>query len=231
MRRTGCALAAWLLRDGDADGSVVGDDVLDWLAEAAAVPEPDALAAARPWDPVWTRAALTWHAVASARTAVPGDPGAQLWWLRTTEPADFEAAAAASAWSPSDLLLAIGAEPLPGMAAVRTLVGAADSADLQRLAGKVIDDNGDGVAVACAAVRHIEPRDWLHQRYLHTHQSSYVPLWDQVLSGVEPEAVHPDFAARLLALRCLACWPVSHILGPATCWPPKNIAAHRRWPG
>lgn len=197
------SLAAWLLPDGDAEGSVVGDDVLDWLAEAAAVPEPDALAAARPWDPVWTRAALRGMRSRRRGPQYPGDPGAQLWWLRMTEPADFEAAAAASAWSPSDLLLAIGAEPLPGMAAVRTLVGAADSADLHRLAGKVIDDNGDGVAVACAAVRHIEPRDWLHQRYLHTHQSSYVPLWDQVLAGVEPEAVHPDFAARLLAFALL----------------------------
>ncbi|KHO20319.1 hypothetical protein QQ44_27720 [Mycolicibacterium setense] len=197
------SLATWLLRDGDAEGSAVGDDVLDWLAEAAAVPEPDELAGAQPWDPVWTRAAL--RAMRSRRRGAlhPGDPGAQLWWLRMTDPANFEAAAAASAWKPSDLLLAIGAEPLPGMAAVRTLVGAADSAELHRLAGKVIDDNGDGAAVACAAVRHIEPRDWLHKRYLHTHQSSYVPLWDQVLAAVQPDAVHQDFSARLLAFALL----------------------------
>ncbi|MUL82873.1 MULTISPECIES: hypothetical protein [unclassified Mycolicibacterium] len=197
------SLGALLLRDGDAEGSTIGDDVLDWLAEAVPVPEPAELAGSQPWDSVWIRAAL--RGLRSRRRGAlhPGDPGAELWWLRTTEPGHFEAAAAASIWKPSDLLLAIGTEPLPGMAALRTLVGAADSAAMQQLAGKVIDDSGDSVAVACAAVRHIEPRDWLHQRYLHTHQGSYVPLWDQALAGLEPESVHPDFSVRLLAFALL----------------------------
>lgn len=199
------SLAVWLLRDGDADGSAIGDDVLDWLAEAGPVPDPAELARAQPWDPVWIRAALRGLRSRRRGSRDPGDAGAQLWWLRMTDPEKFEAAAAASVWNPSDLLLAVGAGPLPGRAAVRTLVGAADSAALRQLAAKVIDDNedGDGVAVACAAVRHMEPGDWLHQRYLHTHQSLYAPLWDQALAEVEPESVHPDFSVRLVTFALL----------------------------
>lgn len=197
------SLGTWLLRDGDAAAGAIDDELLDWLADAAAVPEPAELAEAQPWDPVWIRAALRGLRSQRRGPQLAGDLGAQLWWLRTTEPGHFAAAAAASVWNPSDLLLAIGAEPLPRMAALRTLVGAADSDALRRLAGKVIEDNGDNVAVACAAVRHIEPRDWLHERFLHTHQSSYVPLWDQVLTGLEPGSVHPDFSVRLLAFALL----------------------------
>ncbi|WP_208301212.1 hypothetical protein [Mycobacterium sp. DL440] len=199
------SLGVWLLGEGDTDGSAIGDDLLDWLAEAGPVPEPAELARAQPWDAVWIRAALRGLRSRRRGARQPGDAGAQLWWLRVTDPENFEAAASASVWNPSDLLLAVGAAPLPGRAAVRTLVGAADSAVLQQLAGKVIDDNddGDGVVVACAAVRHIEPRDWLQQRYLHTHQGSYAPLWDQVLAEVEPESVHKDFSVRLLAFALL----------------------------
>lgn len=199
------SLGGWLLHEGDADGSAMSDDVLDWLAEAGPVPGPAELAGAQPWDSVWIRAALRGIRARRLGARHPGDAGAQLWWLRTTDPENFQTAATASIWNPSDLLLAVGAEPLPGRAAVRTLVGAEDSAALQQLAGKVIDDSddGDGVVVACAAVRHIEARNWLHQRYVHTHQSSYVPLWDQVLTALEPESVHPDFAVRLLAFGLL----------------------------
>ncbi|WP_135451362.1 hypothetical protein [Mycobacterium sp. DL99] len=197
------SLAAWLLHEGDAEGSAIGDDVLDWLADAAPLPEREELAGARPWDPVWIRAALRGLRSQRRGPQRTGDLGAQLWWLRTTAPGHFAAVAAASVWDPADLLLAIGTEPLPRMAALRTLVGAADSVALHLLAGKVIEDNGDNVAVACAAVRHIEPGEWLHQRYLHTHQSSYVPLWDQVLAGLEPGSVHPDFSVRLLAFALL----------------------------
>lgn len=197
------SLATWLLRDGDAAGSAIDDDVLDWLAEAAPVPAPAELAAAQPWDSVWIRAALRGLRSQRRGPQIEGDLGAQLWWLRTTEPGHFAAAATASVWNPSDLLLAIGAEPLPRMAALRTLVGAADSEALHHLASKVIEDNGDNVAVACAAVRHIEPREWLDQGYLHTHQSSYVPLWDEVLAGLGPGSVHRDFSVRLLAFALL----------------------------
>ncbi|MBU9762259.1 hypothetical protein FR943_00100 [Mycobacterium sp. TNTM28] len=195
------SLAALLLHDTDPEGSGIEDEILDWLAEAAPVPGHAELAAAQPGDAVWIRAAL--RGLRSRRRGADA-PGAQLWWLRTTEPARFEAAASAAVWNPPDLLLAAGTGPLPGLAALRTLVGAADSADLHQLAGKVIDDNGDSMAVACAAVRRIEPVDWLHQRYLHTHQSSYVPIWDQALAWLEPESVHPDFSVRLLSFALLA---------------------------
>lgn len=52
-------------------------------------------------------------------------------------------------------------------------------------------------------VRTIEPTVWLQQRYVETHQHAYVPLWDEVLSVVDPADVHPDFSTRLLAFALL----------------------------
>jgi hypothetical protein len=197
-------LGAALLRDGDADGSAIDDDLLDWLADAAPLPSAEELTRAAPWDRTWTVAAL--RGVRARRRGIGGtgtDAGAHLWWLRMTGPTDFEQTATASAWNPADLLLAVGSDPLPGAAAVRTLVAAADSAALNRLAARVIDQNGDSLAVACAAVRTIEPAVWLQQRYVETHQHAYVPMWDEVLSVVGPGDVHPDFSTRLLAFALL----------------------------
>jgi len=197
-------LGAVLLNDGDANGTAIDDGLLDWLADTAPLPPPDELAQATPWDRTWTIAAL--RGVRARRRGTGGagqDAGALLWWLRATGSADFEETATASAWNPEDLLLAIGADPLPGATAVRTLVAAADSPALNRLAAKVIDENGDTLAVACAAVRTIEPTVWLQQRYVETHQHAYVPLWDEVLSVVDPADVHPDFSTRLLAFALL----------------------------
>ncbi|ULN47875.1 hypothetical protein MI170_00335 [Mycolicibacterium goodii] len=195
-------LGAVLLRD--ADGTVVDDDLLDWLADTAPAPPPGELAHATPWDRTWTIAALRGERARRRGAAgAAADAGAHLWWLRMTGSADFEQTATASAWNPEDLLLAVGADPLPGAAAVRTLVAAADSPALKRLAAKVIDENGDSLAVACAAVRTIEPTTWLQQRYVETHQHAYVPLWDEVLNVVDPAEVHPDFSTRLLAFALL----------------------------
>ena len=209
------SLGAALLRDVDVDARVVDDDVLQWLAEGVVVPDPDRLAGAAPGDLVWASAALRGLRSRRLGAEYPGDPGAELWWLRMTEPGQYEDAAAATVWNPTDLLLAAGAAPLPGMAALRTVVGAEDSAALHRLAGKLIDDNGTSAVVACAAVRHIEPGEWLQRQYLHTHQGSYAPLWDQVLAAVEPETVHPDFAVRLLAFALLGVLTGQPY--PATC--------------
>ncbi|AKS31685.1 hypothetical protein [Mycolicibacterium goodii] len=195
-------LGAVLLRDPES--TAIDDDLLDWLAETAPLPAPEELAQATPWDPMWTISALRGERARRRGIGNAGaDAGALLWWLRVTAAPDFEQVATASAWNPQDLLLAIGADPLPGAAAVRTLVAAADSAALNRLAAKVIDENGDSLAVACAAVRTIEPGTWLQQRYVETHQHAYVPLWDEVLGVIDPAHVHPDFSTRLLALALL----------------------------
>lgn len=195
-------LGAVLLRDAEA--TVVDDDLLDWLAEAAPLPSPEQLAHAAPWDRTWTVAALRGERARRRGTGGAGpDAGALLWWLRVTGSADFEQTATASAWNPGDVLVAIGPDQLPGAAAVRTLVAAADSAALNQLAAKVIDENGDSLAVACAAVRTIEPAMWLQQRYVETHQHAYVPLWDEVLGVIDPVDVHPDFSTRLLAFALL----------------------------
>ncbi|MHC9292543.1 hypothetical protein ACRCUN_08735 [Mycobacterium sp. LTG2003] len=197
------ALSAALLREGDVEGSGISGELLDWLAESARLPQRESLAQAAPWDSVWTRAALRGLRTRRRGPAEAGDPGAHLWWLRVSGSGQFEQTAAAQVWDPADLLLAAGTEPLPGAATLRTLVGAPDSAALDELAGKVIDANGDSFAVACAAVRHIGPREWLQQRYVETHQHAYAQLWDEVLARVEPSGVHADFAVRLLGFALL----------------------------
>lgn len=197
------ALGAALLRGSDVDGSGIDDDLLDWLADSARLPQPDNLTQAVPWDPVWTRAALRGVRARRRGPVEPGDAGAHLWWLRVNGSGQFEQTAGGGVWDPAALLLAAGSDPLPGTAVVRTLVGAPDSPALHQLAGKVIDENGDSVAVACAAVRHIEPQEWLQQRYVESHQRAYNPLWDQVLTGIESGGVHPDFAVRLMTFALL----------------------------
>lgn len=83
------------------------------------------------------------------------------------------------------------------------MLGAPDSQALGDLANKVIDDNGDSLVVACAAVRAIEPRAWMQQRYVETHQSAYGPLWEQSMLSVEPGVVHRDFEVRVLTFGVL----------------------------
>ncbi|MGV0743550.1 GAP1-N2 domain-containing protein [Mycolicibacterium sp. XJ870] len=199
---TRLTLGAALLQD-DIDGIGIDDDLLDWLADAAPLPSLAQLSQALPWDSVWTSAALRGVRTRRRGPVETGDPGAHLWWLRVTGSDEFEPTASSAAWDPADLLLAAGSHPVSGPAAVRTLVGAPDSPAMEQLAGKVIDENGDGLAVACAAVRHIGPQTWLQQRYVETHQGAYSPLWDQVLTGIEPDGVHPDFATRILTFALL----------------------------
>lgn len=198
------AIGAALLRaGGDVEGTAISDNLLDWLADATPLPGADELAHASPWDQTWIRAALRGIRAGRRGSVEPGDSGAQLWWLRATASPHFEQAVAESVWDPADLLLALGADPITGAGTVRTLVGAPDSPALTELAGRVIDGNGDSTAVACAAVRYIEPQMWMHQRYVETHQSAYLPFWEQVLGNTEPSAVHHDFAVRMLTFALL----------------------------
>ncbi|MGV9797679.1 GAP1-N2 domain-containing protein [Mycobacterium sp. NPDC003449] len=205
-------LGAALLR-GDTEGRHIGDDLLDWLVADTPQAQSAALAQALPWDPVWTGAALRGVRTGRRGPLDAGDRGAQLWWVRMSGAERFEGFAAAQVWDPVDLLLAAGDGTLPGTSALRTLIGAPDSAAMSQLAAKVIDGNGDSSAVACAAVRHIEPWDWMLQRYVQTHQPAYIPFWDDALAAVEPGGVHADFAVRLLTfglLGVLAGQPYPH---------------------
>ncbi|WP_135451351.1 hypothetical protein [Mycobacterium sp. DL99] len=198
------ALATTVLQSsGDVEGKAISDSLLDWFADATPLPGADELAGAQPWDRTWIRAAM--HGLRTTRRGLarPGDAGAWLWWLRATGSPDFEDTVAASVWDPADLQLAFGTEPVPGPAAIRTLLGAPDSAALTDLAGKVIDGNGDAGAVACAAVRHVDPWAWMQQRYVETHHSAYGPLWEKAMLTVERGLVHHDFEARLLTFAVL----------------------------
>jgi hypothetical protein len=89
---------------------------------------------------------------------------------------------------------------LPARELVRTLVGAPDSPAIVDLATRVLTENNDDTAVACAAVRLYEPDDWIRHGYVRTHQPPYTPHWDDAVEMADPDAVHHDFARRLLVL-------------------------------
>ncbi|MBP3082284.1 GAP1-N2 domain-containing protein [Mycolicibacterium fortuitum] len=198
-------LAAALLRTsaGDVAAGVIGDGLLDWLAEGVEMPTAAELSQARPWDSGWTRAAVRGVRAVRRGPYAPGDRVAELWWLGVSGSPRFVQIAGDSVWDPADLLAVVGDGALPGAAAFRTLLGAPDSPDLDRLAAKVIDGNDDSAAVAQAAVRHITPQQWMQQRYVDTHQRAYLPFWEQALATARPGDVHRDFSAGLLTLAVL----------------------------
>lgn len=174
---TRLALATPLLRrivDTAPDIPPLDAELLEWLAADMTAPGPDEVSRAEPWDPVWTRAAL--------RALQPdhGDPWLRLWWLR------------------------VSGSPSYADAAVRTLVSASPSAELDRFAWEVLGDNGDDTAVACAAVRVLPPRAWVEQGYAATHQAAYTPLWERAVELAGRAEVHWDFAARLVAFAVIA---------------------------
>ncbi|MUM27137.1 hypothetical protein [Mycolicibacterium sp. CBMA 295] len=198
-------LAAALLRTsaGDVAAGTIGDGLLDWLADGVDIPTATELSRAQPWDSGWTRAAVRGVRAARRGPSAPGDRVAELWWLGVSGSPQFVQVAADSVWDPADLLAVVGDGALPGAAAVRTLLGAPDSPELDRLADKVIDGNDDSAAVAHAAVRHITPQQWMQQRYVDTHQRAYLPFWEQALATARPGDLHRDFSAGLLAFAVL----------------------------
>ena len=200
---TRLALATALLRDGG-DSPAVNGEVLDWLAEGFRAPEPHDLREARPWDPVWTTAALRGVRTVQRGAVDDADRWASLWWLRVSGSERFEEVAGDSVWHPDELLAAVGDSALPGTAAVRTLVGAPPSAALDRLAQTVLRANNDDVAVACAAVRIFDPRGWIEQGYAASHQCAYAPLWERALEAAGTDAVGRDFAVRLVTFAAIA---------------------------
>jgi hypothetical protein len=141
---------------------------------------------------------------ARAEQAGPTEDGwVLLWWLRIRGSPRFEQLAAAQMWDPAALLVAAGGAP-PGRSALPTLIGAPDSAALIELASAVMTTRADDAAVACAAVRLLEPRVWVEKGHTETYLASCSPHWDVALAAVGPDRVHPDFAVRLLTLAALA---------------------------
>ncbi|WP_454792038.1 GAP1-N2 domain-containing protein [Mycolicibacterium lutetiense] len=198
-------LAAALLRTsgGDVAAGAIDDGLLDWLAEGVDFPTAAELSRVRPWDSGWTRAAVRGVRAVRRGPSAPGDRVAELWWLGVSGSPRFVQVAGDSVWDPADLLAVVGDGALPGAAAVRTLLGAPDSPELDRLATKVIDGNDDSAAVAHSAVRHITPQQWMQQRYVDTHQRAYLPFWEKALATARPGEVHRDFSAGLLTFAVL----------------------------
>lgn len=194
-------VAAALLGRADQAPPRVADEVLDWLAHRQTAPTVDELAEAQPGDHAWTRAVLCALRVLQLGSETPRDRQAARWWLgvqglsSSDLPDDDEAPR-----EPAELSTPDGDSELAGREVVRALVGAPDSSAIVDLATRVVKESNDDTAVACAAVRLCEPDDWIRQGYVHTHQPSYTAHWDDAVDMADPDAVHRDFARRLLVL-------------------------------
>ncbi|TFV55216.1 hypothetical protein E4P42_23510 [Mycobacterium sp. PS03-16] len=199
---TRLALGAMLLRDRGED--LPGGDVLDWLADGITAPAPDELWRAEPWGAAWTRAALRGARAVTGGADDPADRWAALWWLRVSGSPRFADVAAGSVWRPEELLVAVGDSPVPGAAALRTLVCGAASPAMDRLAQHVLAANNDDVTVACAAVRVLDPRTWIEQGYADSHRQAYTPLWQQALNTVGAQVANHRFAGRLVTFAAIA---------------------------
>ncbi len=202
---TRLALAAESLKvSGQRDGfTELSDEVLDWLADGITAPAPSELAQARPWNATWTRAVLRGARAQHLGAAEAADRCVWLWWLRICRSPRFEQVVAAGVWEPFELLAAAGGPP-PGLSVLPTLLGAPDSAALAELASAVLEANADDTAVACAAVRLLEPRIWLEKGQIESYLAAYSPHVDAALRVLGSDRLHPDFAVRLLTLAVVA---------------------------
>jgi len=68
----------------------------------------------------------------------------------------------------------------------------------------VLEANAEDTAVACAAVRLLEPRIWVQRGHIETFLATYSPHVDAALAVLGPDRLHPDFMVRLLALAVVA---------------------------
>jgi hypothetical protein len=180
----------------------VADDVLNWLAHGVTAPMADELSEARPGDHTWTRAVLCALRALHLGSETPRDRRAARWCLgiQGVSPSDLPDDGAAPPREPTELLETDGDGELPARELVRTLAGSPDSPAIVDLATRVLTENNDDTAVACAAVRLYEPDDWIRHGYVRTHQPHYTPHWDEAVEMADPDAVHHDFARRLLVL-------------------------------
>jgi hypothetical protein len=208
-------VATALLGSATADqpGLGVGDDVLDWLAHGMTAPTAAELGEAQAGDRTWTRAVVCALRALQLGSETPRDREAAWWWRGIQglsrdladdqvpgELAEQREPRATEAREPTELLALDWDRELPAHELVRTLVGAPDSPAIVDLATRVLNDNNDDMAVACAAVRLYEPDDWIRFGCVRTHQPHYSPHWDDAVEMADPDAVHPDFARRLLVL-------------------------------
>jgi hypothetical protein len=179
----------------------VADDVLDWLAHRMTAPTAEELAEAKPGDNTWARAVLCALRALHLGSQAPRDRKAARWWIsiQGLSPSDLPGDDEAPR-EPTELLTPDGDSELPVRELVRALVGGPDSPAIVDLAALVVNENNDDTAVACAAVRLYEPDDWIRQGYVRTHQPPYTPHWDEAVEMAHSDAVHRDFARRLLVL-------------------------------
>lgn len=215
--QTRIAVAAATLRAaGRRDMATISDAVLEWFADGSTMPAPEELLTAKPWDARWTRAAVrgmraereqTGDRLDQAHEPSEADRFAELWWLSACGSRRRDQLAAARIWDPAQLLVAGGAT-LSAAALLPTLLGAPNSAALVRLADDVIGANTDDVAVACAALRSVDPASWVRRGYIDSHQRAYAPLWDSALEQVAPGLpsgqVHHHFAVRVVTVAVIA---------------------------
>jgi GTPase-associated protein 1, N-terminal domain type 2/GTPase-associated protein 1, middle domain len=179
----------------------VADDVLDWLAHGMTAPRADELAEGKPGDNTWTRAVLCALRALRLGSQTPRDRKAARWWLaiQGLSPSDLPGNDEAPR-EPTDSSTPDGGSELPVRELVLALLGGPDSPAIVDLAALVVNENNDDTAVACAAVRLYEPDDWIRQGYVRTHQPPYTPHWDEAVEMADSDAVHRDFARRLLVL-------------------------------
>lgn len=201
------ALAARILAETTvtADRRTLPDiEVLAWLAEGVGVPDPRAVATAKPWDSVWTRTAVRGACAESQGAHDDADRFAHLWWCKLRQATLFDEVAGDAIWHPTDLLIASHGAPLSARAALPTLLGAPDSSGMSELAASVMDTSPDPVAVACAALRGIETAEWVQDGLLHERQGVYSRSWEEAMTDVGLGGVHPDAGVRVLTLSLLA---------------------------
>ena len=202
------AASATMRIAGHRDGFVaVSDAVLEWFSDGVTVPHPADLPRATPWDATWTRTAIRGAKAQRVNTGGMGDPAdrfARLWWLRICGAPGFIPLAAAAVWDPVALQVAAGGGAALGDAVLPTLLATPDSPAVAHLARDVMNSGTDVSVKACAAVRVTEPRDWVQQGFIESHQTTYSPLWESAIAKVGPERVHPDFAKRMATLTAVA---------------------------
>ncbi len=197
---TRIAAAAATLRLSCQGATQISDAVLDWFADGSTMPAPAELLGAQPWDATWARAAVC--GMRAERNPSEADCFAELWWLAANGSPRRDELAARRIWDPAQLL-AVGGAALSSAALLPTLLGAPDSESLVRLADEITGANNDDLAVACAALRMVDPASWVQRGYINTHQKAYAGLWDTALSETGPGRVHADCAVRVTVLAVL----------------------------